>query len=406
MRIVYVQQHFATPHGEAGVRGYNLVKTFVDRGHNVTVIAGHNWRDDSLKVGPGQWRAENELDGFRLVRLGVYYSNFQGFWPRLRSFVTFAALASREVVRRDADLVFASSPPLTMALPALVGRWARGIPYVLEVRDLWPDFPIEMGIIRNPVLKRVLWAFERLAYRRAWRLVALAPGIKRQIEGKAGVAPSSVLMVPNGSDTAGLWPVDRPARRHLPVGRNELVLGYTGTLGVANGLDAVLDAARVLKRRRVHGVTFALIGDGREKTRLMCRAAREGLDNVRFTGLVGKGRYNEILAELDVGLQILMNVKAFYYGTSPNKFFDYLAAGKPVLVNYPGWMSDLVTQHECGVAVAPDDPDLFADAVERLLEDRDRLSAMGRAARVLAEAEFSQQRILVDLARFVEGGTG
>jgi glycosyltransferase involved in cell wall biosynthesis len=289
-----------------------------------------------------------------------------------------------------------------MALPALVGRGLRGTPYVLEVRDLWPDFPIAMGVVRNPLVKRGLLALERLAYRRAWRLVALAPGIKREIERKASVPPARVLMVPNGSDTAGLWPVDRPVRRHLPVEPGDFVLGYAGTLGLANGLDAVLDAARVLKRRGVAGVTFVLVGDGREKARLERRAAAEGLDRVRFAGLVGKARYNDVLAEFDVGLQVLMNVEGFHYGTSPNKFFDYLAAGKPVLVNYPGWMSDLVTGHGCGLAVRPDDPEAFADAVERLLRDRDGCAAMGRAARALAEREFSQEKILVDLARFVE----
>jgi glycosyltransferase involved in cell wall biosynthesis len=109
-----------------------------------------------------------------------------------------------------------------------------------------------------------------------------------------------------------------------------------------------------------------------------------------------------VLGELDVGMQILLNVPAFYYGTSPNKFFDYLAAGRPVLVNYPGWMSDLVVRHGCGAAVPPDDPEAFADAVERLRESRETLAEMGRAARALAESQFSQQKILVELAEFIE----
>jgi glycosyltransferase involved in cell wall biosynthesis len=260
-----------------------------------------------------------------------------------------------------------------------------------------------MGIVRNPVAKRVLLLWEWITYRCAAKLVALAPGIKEGIRRKANVPDERIVMIPNGSDTKNLRPLGRLARELLPIGDELFVLGFTGTHGRANGLDAVLDAAAVLQRRGVEGIAFALIGDGREKARLVRRAADERLDNVHFVGLFKKAQYNRVLAELDIGLQILENVPAFYYGTSPNKFFDYLAAGRPVLVNYPGWMADLVTEHECGVAVPPDDPEAFADAVEQLLAGRERLGEMGHAARSLAEAEFSQEKILVDLARFVEG---
>ena len=196
--------------------------------------------------------------------------------------------------------------------------------------------------------------------------------------------------------------VGRLPRTRVPLPEHVLALGYTGTHGPANGLDAVLDAALVLKRRGIDDVAFVLVGDGREKARLERRAADEGLDNVVFLGLFNKSEYNQLLAELDAGMQILANVPAFYYGTSPNKFFDYLAVGKPVLVNYPGWMSDLVAEHDCGVAVAPDDPEAFADAVLALRARRAELERMGRAGRELAESRFRQQKILVDLARFVE----
>jgi glycosyltransferase involved in cell wall biosynthesis len=402
MKILYVQQHFATGSGEAGVRGYNLVKTLASRGHEVTVVCGHNWRDSSLRADGDKRVVEFDLDGFHVVQLRVFYSNYQSFVKRLWSFFLFGFLACREVARRKSDLVFASSTPLTVSIPAIFGRVFKGTPYVFEVRDLWPDLPVEMGIIRNPLIKSALYFWERCAYRLAWKLVALAPGIKEGIERKAGVAPSRIAMIPNGSDTENLRPLGRRARKHLPIDDEKFVLGYTGTHGTANGLDAVLDAAAVLKRRGAKDIAFALIGDGREKARLVQRARDEGLDNVHFTGLFNKSAYNEVLAELDAGMQILMNVPAFYYGTSPNKFFDYLAAGKPVLVNYPGWMSDLVTECDCGAAVPPSDAEAFADAAERLYRERDRLEEMGRRGRALAEARFSQQRILIELAEFIE----
>lgn len=405
MKILYVQQHFATASGEAGVRGYNLVKTLVERGHDVTVVCGHNWRDSSLQSDSDKRVVEFDLDGFRVVQIRVFYSNHQSFIRRLWSFFLFGFLACREVVRRKSDIVFASSTPLTVSIPAMFGRLFKGTPYVFEVRDLWPDLPIEMGIIRNPVIKSALYFWERCAYRFAWKLVALAPGIKEGIKRKAGVDSLRIAMIPNGSDTENLRPLGRLARKHLPIAEDTFVLGYTGTHGIANGLDAVLDAAAALKRRGANDIAFVLIGDGREKARLVERAKDEGLDNVHFTGLFNKSAYNEVLAELDAGMQILMNVPAFYYGTSPNKFFDYLAAGKPVLVNYPGWMSDLVTEYDCGAAVPPCDAEAFADAVERLYEERDRLEETGRRGRALAESRFSQQRILVELAEFIEEWT-
>jgi glycosyltransferase involved in cell wall biosynthesis len=401
MRILYVQQHFATGAGQAGVRGYNLVRTLVDRGHDVTVICGHNWRDPNLALTEGRWVSEERFEGFCLVKLGVFYSNHQSFAARVGSFLAFALLSSVEVNRRSADLVFASSTPLTVSVPALAARWLRGTPYAFEVRDLWPDLPIAMGMVRNPVLKATLYAWEKLAYRQAAKLVALAPGIKSGIV-RAGVPPERVAMIPNGSDTERLQPLPRGERVHIPVGREVFLLGYTGTHGTANGLEAVLDAAVVLKHRGVTDVAFALVGDGREKARLVARADREGLDNVHFLGLVGKDLYNEVLCELDVGMQILLNVPEFYYGTSPNKFFDYLAVGRPILVNYPGWMSDLVLENKCGVAVRPDDAEAFADAVLELRDKVDRLPAMGLAGRRLAEERFSQAKILPQLVRFLE----
>jgi glycosyltransferase involved in cell wall biosynthesis len=418
MKILYVQQHFATGKGEAGVRGYNLVRTLVERGHQVTVICGQNWRDSTLsfpsspggREGDGRGGqggegtvVEQEVDGFRLVQIGVYYSNHQSFAARLLSFLRFALLACRETVQRDADLVFASSTPLTVSIPALAARWLRGTPYVFEVRDLWPDLPIEMGIVRNPLLCALLLLWEKVVYLGAWRLVALAPGIRDGIVRKAGIPPAQILMVPNGADTEGLQPLPpRRPRTHLDLPDHLLVLGYAGTHGTANGLDALLDAARELRRRGIREVAFALIGDGREKPHLLARATAERLDNVHFYDLVSKATYNEVLAELDVGLQILLDIPGFRQGTSPNKFFDYLAAGRPVVVNYPGWMSELVTAAGCGVAVPPGDPEAFADAVEDLLARRAELAAPGAAARRLAEERFSQQRILVDLARFLE----
>jgi len=165
---------------------------------------------------------------------------------------------------------------------------------------------------------------------------------------------------------------------------------FTGAHGIANGLDAVIDAAAELKQRRREDIRLLLIGDGMQKSRLQKRAQSERLSNVVFHDPVPKIRLAGLLASADVGLQILANVPEFYYGTSPNKFFDYLAAGKPVLTNYPGWVADLVTEHDCGWAVPPENPSSFADALESAADQRERLPILGANSRRLAKDEFSR----------------
>ena len=162
---------------------------------------------------------------------------------------------------------------------------------------------------------------------------------------------------------------------------------------MANGLDAVLDAASVLQKRARGDIKFVFIGDGKLKPALRGRAQREKLENCLFFDPMPKRQLTDVLACADIGLMILANVPAFYYGTSPNKFFDYLASGLPVVNNYPGWLSELITTHQCGVTVAPDDPEAFAEAMERLADNPELRDKMRRNARALAEADFSRDQL-------------
>ena len=180
---------------------------------------------------------------------------------------------------------------------------------------------------------------------------------------------------------------------------------FTGAHGIANGLDAVLDAARVLKQRKRNDIKLLLIGDGGKKPALMKRAADEGLDNVIFAKPVSKSELSRLMASADVGMQILLDVPAFYYGTSPNKFFDYLSAGLPVLNNYPGWLAELITQERCGYVVPPRDPESFADALERAADNRAELEEMRAGSRRLA-AKFDRNVLFKDFVDVIERAGG
>jgi glycosyltransferase involved in cell wall biosynthesis len=197
-------------------------------------------------------------------------------------------------------------------------------------------------------------------------------------------------MIPNGSDLDLFHPSKR-ARLTLPgIGPNDFVAGFTGAHGVANGLDALLDVAKELKRRGDTRVKLAFIGDGKEKERLAAHAGELGLANCLFFPPVPKAELGAITASLDCGLMVLRDIPAFYRGTSPNKFFDYIAAGIPVVNNYPGWLAGLITEHRCGIVVPPGNTSAFADALQSLAADSAGRRAMGAAARSLAQKEFAR----------------
>jgi glycosyltransferase involved in cell wall biosynthesis len=246
-----------------------------------------------------------------------------------------------------------------------------------------------MGVIRNPLILGVLSALEWACYRSANRCVALSPGIADGIA-RRGFSRGRIALVPNGCDhylfgtcAAGPW-------RPQGVAPDDFLAIYTGTHGQANGLGAVLDAAAELKWRGRENIKLLLVGEGKLKPGLMARARQESLDNVIFHDPVDKGRLAGLMAAADIGMQCLSNVPAFYYGTSPNKFFDYIAAGIPVLNNYPGWLADMIVEHDCGFAVPPDNPAAFADALEAAAADRATLKKRGKKARQLASTSFAR----------------
>lgn len=220
-----------------------------------------------------------------------------------------------------------------------------------------------------------------------------------RIEGIAAAVPKARV---RNADFELFEPAKR-AHLDLPgIVPGNFVAGFTGAHGIANGLSAVLDAAAELRRRGRNDIKLVLIGDGKEKPRLVARAQAEGLDNCLFLAPVKKTEIARITASFDCGMQILANVPAFYYGTSPNKFFDYISSGIPVVNNYPGWLADLISQHQCGIAVKPDDPVAFADALCRLADDAATRRKMGAAARALAEQEFDRDRLAAKFVSFLE----
>lgn len=406
MKILYFHQHFTTPKGSTGTRSYEMGRRLVERGHEVTIVCGSYAMARSGLSGPVQnGLREGVVDGIRVVEICLPYSNHDSFLKRSVTFLRFAWRSIRIAFREDFDLLFATSTPLTAGIPGIVLKSFRKRKFVFEVRDLWPELPREMGVIRNPAILAAMSFLEWLTYRKADACIGLSPGIVEGIR-RRGPKDQPIAMVPNGCDLDLFRPGQREQLELTGISRTDFVAIFTGAHGVANGLDAVLDAAAVLKKRGRRDIKLVFIGDGKLKPQLVGRAAGEELTHCLFFDPVPKDELNRIVASADVGLMILANVPAFYYGTSPNKFFDYIASGLPVLNNYPGWLAGTIEEHGCGIAVPPDDPEAFADALIRLAERSNETRRMGERARALAEAEFDRNSLGERFCRFLEAQAG
>lgn len=400
MRFLYFHQHFSTPAGAVGTRSYEMARHLVELGHQVTMVCGSYGGGKTGLLQPfAQGRRRGQVDGIDIVEFELAYSNNDDFFRRAMLFAKFAMRSVGLAMKEPCDAVFATTTPLTAGIPGIFARWLRRKPFVFEVRDLWPELPKAMGVIRNPLVLGAMSLLEWASYRSAHRLIGLSPGIVEGIA-RRGVPRDRIALVPNGCDLRIFGQSSEPWRP-AGVDENDLLAVFAGTHGMANGLEAVLNAAAELKRRERHDIKLMLIGQGKLKEALQQRATREGLDNVIFHEPVGKARLAGLMARTDIGLQILANVPAFYYGTSPNKFFDYIAAGLPVLNNYPGWLADQIVENECGFAVPPEDPVAFADALEKAASDRVVLKAMGQRGRALAEREFDRAALAARWADWV-----
>lgn len=402
MNVIYFHQHFTTPQVGGGIRSYEFAKQLIERGHRVTVVCGGEQSKFNLPSTTKKGVYRGDIDGIDVIQIALPYSNNDGKLVRAKVFLKYALKSLSFALHEDYDLCYATTTPLTSGIPGLVAKWFRRKKFVFEVRDFWPDSTITLF---NAVGKKYPWYLKyslsflgNRCYRAADACVGLAPGICDAIKEHAQKG-KRVVLIPNGCDLDLMKPGNREALQLEGVGEHDLVAVFTGAHGVANGLDAVLDGAKVLKQRGRNDIKMVFIGNGMKKQELMDRAKKEGLDNCLFFPPVPKKELADIVSSSDVGMQILANATFFYYGTSPNKFFDFISAGLPVLNNYPGWIADMIHENKCGVAVEPLKPELFADGLIYLADHPEERKKMGGNARALAERDFNR----IDLAnQFVD----
>ncbi len=400
MKIIYFAEHFDTPQTGGGLRPYQMAKRLIAAGHQVTMVCGGAQSWLKLPASGKKNVFRGIIDGIDVIQISIPYSNNDSIAKRSMIFLKFAWKATGYALKEEYDLLFATSTPLTDGLPGIAAKWFRRKKFIFEVRDLWPELPKALGM-KNPFFLWGMSVLEKRSYHAADACIGLSPGIcdgirRRSQKGKP------IAMIPNGCDL-DLFTASTTKPDVIPgVKPTDTVAVFTGAHGVANGLDAVLDMAAVLKKRGRDDIKLVFVGEGKMKTHLKERASSEGLDNCLFLDRMPKKELNEVMARADIGLMVLANVPAFYYGTSPNKFFDYIASGLPIVNNYPGWLADMINENNCGIAVEPEKPESFADAIEKLANNPELRKKCGENGRVLAEREFARDLLGSKFVEFLE----
>jgi len=379
-----------------------MAKHLVQKGHQVTMVFGESPRLKSPLHGQSYRKGirRGTYLGINLIELNLSYNNKMSLFKRSMVFIQFSLKSIHLVFKEDFDLVFATSTPITAGIPGIVMRmFGKKKPFVFEVRDLWPELPREMGIVKNRFLLWLMGVLEYFSYNKADSCIALSPGIQQGIK-KRLAKDKAVYLIPNGCDLDLFKPGMHTKQIFAGCDDQHFVAIFIGAHGIANGLDAALDAAAVLKNDpRAEQIKIVLIGDGKLKERLKKRVHQEQLNNVVLLDPVPKKELQDYLWAADVGLMLLANVPAFYYGTSPNKFFDYISSGLPVLNNYPGWLAEMIDNHNLGVVSQPDNANEFADALIRLSRDKDSMQKMKVNTRNFAESSFNRKELATDFEK-------
>jgi len=388
MKILYLHQYFKTPGMAGGTRSYEMARRLAARGHEVHVVTACD------APGPDTWVRTREA-GVNVHWCRVPYSNRMSYPRRIRAFLKFSRLAARKAASIPADVVFATSTPLTIALPAIYAARRLRIPMVFEVRDLWPELPIAVGALRSrSAIAAARW-LERFAYRNARHVVALSPGMKEGVVA-AGCPAEKVTVIPNGCDL-GLFRVDEQVGRTFRerndwLGDRPLVV-YTGTLGIINGVDYLARLAAAVQRRDA-GVRFLVVGSGHEEERVRRTAQRLGVLDRNFFlwSPLPKREMPAVLSAADVAVSVFRNLPAMW-NNSANKVFDALAAGRPVAVNHEGWQAEIIRRAGCGLVLDANDIEGSAGRLVSAVRDPAWLAQARTAARRVAEERFDRNRL-------------
>lgn len=395
MKIIYLHQYFNTPDMSGGTRSYEMARRLVLKGHEVHMIT--SYRDDNDKNG---W-FETNASGINVHWINVPYSNKMSFRQRILAFFKFAISSAKRASSIEADLVFATSTPLTIALPAIFVSKKQKIPMVFEVRDLWPELPIAMGALKNPFSRYAALLLEKLAYKNSMAVVALSPGMKQGVV-NAGYPAEKVAVIPNSCDNELFSVSTRHGgsfrKQRIWLGDKPLVV-YAGAFGLINGVSYAVELASYLQHINPT-IRILLIGDGKETRDIKQLAQQVGVlnKNLFIEKKIPKKDIPAMLNAADMALGLFIN-KPEMQSNSSNKFFDALAAGKPIIINYGGWQKELLESSGAGLVTWGMDIEQAAQKLANALQDKKWLGRASEAASLMAKHLFSRDELADQLEK-------
>lgn len=379
MKILYIAQYFSLPEDPSGTRAYDLASSFVKKGVDVTVITSYGGKEDEP-----QWKFLVR-DGIKIYRMNCPYSNTMGFTRRMKAFTRFMLGAAKKAQTIDCDIVLATSTPLSIGYPALVMHRKKHKPYVFEVRDVWPGVPIAMGYFKNKLAQKVLYGFEKRIYKKAATIVPLSTGMDENIKQRYPNGKS--VVIPNISEINRFADTAKTVDIVVPEGKK--VLLYAGAFGNVNGLGYIVGmAAHTLKYDP--NVWFYLVGGGKEKAEIIKRAEALGVlnKNVFIFDPVKKTDLAYLYSIATVGSSFVIDLPALW-DNSANKFFDTLAAHRPIVINHGGWQADTIRKNNCGYVLPPKVSDEVAKRFVDYMNNDALLKEQGENAFTIAKEKFS-----------------
>lgn len=398
MTILYLHQYFKTPKDSGGTRSYEMARRFVKAGHRVIMITS----DTDANEGE-DWYQE-EIEGIEVHWLPIPYNNKMSYTDRIKAFFKFALKAGKKAASFNADVIFATSTPLTIAIPAIKAKKKLKIPMVFEVRDLWPELPIAMGALKNPVLRRAAKWLESYAYKNSEHIVALSPGMKEGVI-ENGYPSDKVSVIPNSCDINMFSISDdlgSEFRQQNDWLGNRPLIVYAGTLGHINGVGYLVNVAEKMKAINSN-VRFVIVGDGVEYDKVKSLAIDKGVfeNNLYMLGNIPKKDMPNVLNAADLATSLFIDLEPMWVN-SANKFFDALASGTPIAINYKGWQVDVLNQSGAGIVLHPKDFEQAAKDLLLLLNDRRKLKEMGENAKKLAIEKFNRDKLAKELLDVLE----
>jgi glycosyltransferase involved in cell wall biosynthesis len=401
-KILYINQYFRKPKEPGITRSYWIAQRLIQEGYKVTMLAHRNTLLEHVK-GEVPRSEIVDVDGIRVIYLRNQYSNEMGVMARAWAFVSFMLRSVWWTLKeKDVDLVIATSTPLTVAVPALFRKLLKKTPFIFEVRDLWPEVPVQMGAIKNRFVVWLLSWLEKTAYRSAEHVVALSPGMREGVE--KYIPAERTSMIPNMAKIDQFWSreQDTVLEKELGLKEKSFRVIYFGQMGLSNAIPDVIDATRECLRQSKN-IEFLFLGHGRMKKKI--ETAFSGESRVHVFARVPMERMSAILNLCDVSLVTFTDLPILYTN-SPNKLFDSLSAEKPVIVNSAGWTKDMVEEHQCGLFADPKKPGSLAQCILKLQEDRKLCEQLGRNARRLAETKYDKSILCEQFSQAVNTVVG